>query len=53
MRVNEPCTECQLADGKVLLFKDVVVVVHKLVDEKQSDGSPIYQFQTNRTVRIK
>ena len=53
LRVNEPWTECQLADGKVLMFKDVIVSVHKLAGEVNPDGGPIYVFQTNRTIRVK
>ncbi len=53
VRTNEPWVECQLADGKVLMFRDVVVAVYKLVDEKNPDGSPIYNFQTHRVMRIK
>lgn len=53
IRVNEPWTECQLADGAVLMYKDTIVAVYKLTDEKSPDGSPIYTFQTHRVVRIK
>ena len=53
VRVSEPWTECQLADGSVLMFKDVVGTVCKLVNEKNLDGSPIYTFRTHRVVRLK
>lgn len=53
IRVNEPWTECQLADGAVLMYKDVIVAVCKLVDEKNPDGSSIYTFSTRRVVRVK
>lgn len=48
-----PWVECQLADGKVLIFRDVVMAVYKLVNNTNPDGSPIYNFQTHRVVRIK
>ncbi len=50
---NEPWSECQLADGKVLMFKDIIVNVHKAVTETNPDGSPLYLFQTHRVVRVK
>ena len=53
VRANEPWVECQLADGKILMFRDVVVSVYKLVDERNPDGSEIYNFQTHRVVRMK
>ena len=53
VRTNEPWTECQLADGKVLMFKDVVISVCKAVTETNPDGSPLYLFGTHRVVRIK
>lgn len=53
LRSSEPWSEHQLADGKVLMYKDTIVVVHKLIDEKHPDGSQIYTFQTHRVVRVK
>ena len=53
VRSSEPWSEHQLADGKVLMCKDIIMAVYKLVDEKNPDGSPIYNFQTHRVVRIK
>ncbi len=53
IRTNEPWVECQLADGKVLMFRDVVVAVYKLVNDTNPDGSSIYSFNTHRVVRMK
>lgn len=50
---NEKWNEYQLADGKVLMFKEVLVSVYKLEGELNLDGSPVYQFQTHKVVRIK
>ena len=43
----------QLADGKVLMFKEVLVSVYRLEGEKNPDGTPVYQFQTHKVVRVK
>lgn len=50
---TEPWTQYQLADGKILMFKDVVVGVYKLSSIKNKDGTAIYQFTTHRIVKIK
>jgi hypothetical protein len=43
----------QLADGKVLMYKEVLVSVLRLEGEFNPDGSQVYQFQTHKVVRIK
>jgi hypothetical protein len=53
IRCSEPWTECQLSDGKLLMFKDVVFSVFKAITETNPDGSPLYVFQTHRVVRLK
>jgi len=49
---EEPWAKYQLSDGRILMFKDVVVEVYKLAKIKNRDGSPIYQFKTHRVVKI-
>ena len=53
IRVNEPWAEYQLADGKVLMVKDVIKAVYKLVGEKNPDGSDIYHFEFQKVTRVK
>ena len=43
----------QLADGKVLMFKEVLVSVIKIEGETDPQGNPVYQFQTSKVTRIK
>ena len=50
---NEHWNEYQLADGKVLMFKEVLVSVFVLNGKTNPDGSPMYQFQTSKVVRVK
>jgi len=50
---KEPWSEHQLSDGKVLMYKDTLVSVFKVLEEKNPDGSDIYTFQTQRVVRVK
>ena len=50
---NEHWNEYQLADGKVLMFKEVLIAVYALNGKTNPDGSQTYQFQTSKVVRIK
>ena len=43
----------QLADGKVLMYKEVLVAILRLEGELNPDGSQVYQFQTHKVVRVK
>lgn len=43
----------QLSDGKVLMYKEVLVSVLRIGNEFNPDGSPVYQFQTHKVVRVK
>jgi len=49
----EHWNEYQLGDGKVLMFKEVLVSVLKIEGETNPDGTPVYQFQTHKVVRVK
>lgn len=53
LMTDEKWNTYQLADGKVLIFKEVLTSIVRLDDEKDKDGNPIYAFQTQRVVRIK
>ena len=50
---EEHWNEYQLADGKVLMFKEVLVSVFRVEGEKNPDGTQVYQFQTHKVVRLK
>ena len=50
---NEKWNDYQLSDGRILMFKEVMVAVYKLEGEKTPDGNPVYQFQTRKVVRVK
>jgi len=50
---NEHWNEYQLADGKVLLLKTVLVGIQRIEGVTNPDGSPAYQFQTSLVPRIK
>lgn len=50
---NEHWNEYQLADGRILMFKEVLVSVHKIEGKTNPDGSQAYQFQTHKVVRVK
>lgn len=47
---KEDFNEYQLTDGKTIRIKMVVTQIVKLVDEKASDGSPLYQIQSQNIV---
>ena len=50
---KEQWNEYQLADGKVLLLKTVVVGVQRIEGHTNPDGSPVYQFQTHLVTRVR
>ncbi len=50
---KEQWNEYQLADGKVLLLKTVLVGVQRIEGNTNPDGTPIYQFQTHLVPRVK
>lgn len=50
---NERWNEYQLADGKVLMFKEVLVSVLRVEGKTNPDGTQAYQFQTAKVVRVK
>jgi len=50
---SEHWNEYQLADGKVLMFKEVLVAVLKVEGKTSPDGSQAYRFQTHKVVRVK
>jgi len=43
----------QLSDGRVLMFKEVLVSMYRIEGETNPDGTPVYQFQTHKVVRLK
>ena len=49
----ERWNEYQLENGKVLMFKEILVTVYLLDNETGPDNSPLYQFQTKKVTRIK
>lgn len=50
---REQWNEYQLADGKVLLLKTVLMGVQKVEGQTNPDGSPVYLFQTHLVPRVK
>ena len=50
---SEHWNEYQLVDGKVLMFKEVLVSVFRIEGETNPVGTPAYQFQTHKVVRVK
>ena len=50
---DEKWNQYQLIDGKVLMFKEVLVSVYKMEGITNPDGTPAYQFQTHKVVRVK
>ena len=50
---NEHWNEYQLADGKVLLLKTVLVGIQRIEGMTNPDGTPAYQMQTHLVPRIK
>jgi len=50
---HEPWSEFQLADSHVLMFKEVLVTVYRIEGKTNPDGTPVYQFQTTKVVKIK
>ena len=50
---DEQWSTFQLSDGKVLMYKEVLVSILRLEGELNPDGSQVYQLQTHKVVRIK
>ena len=50
---SERWNEYQLADGKVLMFKEVLIAIFKLEGKTNPDGTQAYQFRTSKVVRVK
>jgi hypothetical protein len=50
---NEGWNEYQLADGKVLKVKTVLISVCRASNEKDNDGQPLYLTKTSQIVRVK
>ena len=50
---NEKWNEYQLSDGNILMFKEVLISVVKVIGEQNPDGTPAYIFQTHKVTRIK
>ena len=50
---NDPWNEYQLADGKVLSIKIVLVDVMRAIDEKGLEGMPLYITKTHHVVKVK
>ena len=50
---NECWNEFQLADGKMLRYKEVLISVYKIEGKLNPDGSQVYQFKTNKVVEIR
>jgi hypothetical protein len=50
---KEQWSEYQLADGKMLMLKTVLVGVQRIVGETAPDGAPLYQLQTHIVPRVK
>ena len=50
---NENWSEYTLSDGNVLRTKDILIAVHKAVDEKTSDGKPLYLVNCQKIVALK
>lgn len=40
---HEPWNEFQLADGHVLMYREVLVTIYKIEGETNPDGTPVYQ----------
>ena len=50
---DEYWNEYQLADGRVLMFKEVLVSVHSVDGRTNPDGTPVYQIATKKVLRVK
>lgn len=52
LTADEKWSEYQLADGKVLRLKTVLLDVQRIEGMKNSDGSQVYQFQTHVVSKV-
>lgn len=50
---HEPWGEYQLANGKVLMIKTILIEVDQALTEKTQDGEPLYLTKTHQLVRVK
>ena len=50
---NERWNEYQLADGTELAIKLVLVKVFRAVNEKSSEGEPLYMVNSQNIVKVK
>jgi len=50
---SERWNEYQLADGKVLRIKTVLLGVARAVNERTPDGAPLYITKTHNVVEVK
>lgn len=50
---NEPWNEYQLANGKLLAVKTILVEVAEAPDEKTTDGESLYLVKTQNIVKVK
>ena len=53
LTAEEHWNEYQLGDGKVLMFKEILVSVSKIEGETNPNGTQVYQIQTHKVVRVK
>ena len=53
LTAEEHWNSYQLVDGKVLMFKEVLVSVFRIEGETNPDGTTVYQFRTHKVVRVK
>ncbi len=49
----ERWNEYQMADGKTLMIKNVLVSVYRIEGRTGPDGYPIYQLNSNQVTRVK
>jgi len=50
---NEPWSEYQLADGKVLSSKTILISVFRAIEERGPDGEFIYITRTQNILKVK
>jgi len=53
LSASEPWCEYQLADGRVLSIKTVLISVSRAVTEKTPDGEPLYLTRTHQVVKVR
>ena len=49
----ERWNEYQLADGKVLLIKTILISVSRAKDEQTQDGASLYVAKTQQVIKVK